>query len=65
MPSELGMHDNKGGVQLIAVVVSRNLNRTTKAIRDDPPTSVQGILLDYHPNGMLQNVLQSRKPNHP
>jgi hypothetical protein len=59
------MHGNNGVVQLIAVVVSHNLYRTTKAIGDDPPTSLQGILLEYHPNGMLQDVLQSRKPNYP
>lgn len=59
------MHGNEGVVQLIAVVVSDNPYRTTKAIEDNPPTSLQGILLEYHPNGTLQNVLESPKPNYP
>jgi len=59
------IHGNKGVVYLVAIVVSDNLYRTTKATGDDPPTSLQGILLKYHPNGMLQDVLQSPKPNYP
>jgi serine/threonine protein kinase len=52
-------------VQLIAAVVSDNPYRTTSAIGDDPPTSLQGILLEYHPNGRLEDVLQSPSPNYP
>jgi serine/threonine protein kinase len=59
------MHGNEGVVHLVAVVVSDNPYRTTKATGDDPPTGLQGILLEYHPNGMLQDVLQSPKPNYP
>ncbi|KAF2185350.1 hypothetical protein K469DRAFT_456287, partial [Zopfia rhizophila CBS 207.26] len=59
------MHDSEGVVRLIAVVVSDNPYQTTKVIENDPPISLQGILLEYHPNGMLQNALQSPKPNYP
>lgn len=43
------MRGTEGVVQLIAVV-SDNPYRTTKAIADDHSTSLQGILLEYHPN---------------
>ena len=59
------MQGSEGVVWLTAVVVSDNPYRTTAAIENDPPTSLQGILLEYHPNGMLQNALQSPKPNYP
>ncbi|KAH8586633.1 kinase-like domain-containing protein [Bisporella sp. PMI_857] len=59
------MQGTEGIVQLIAVVVSNNPYRTTKAIGDDSLTSLQGILLEYHPNGRLKDVLQSPKPNYP
>jgi serine/threonine protein kinase len=59
------MHGNKGIVQLIAVVVSDNPYRTTKAIGDNSPNSLQGLLLEYHPNGRLKDMLQSPKPNYP
>lgn len=59
------MRDSEGVVQLIAVVVSDNPYRTAKAIEFDPPNSLQGILLEYHPNGMLQDALQSPKSNYP
>jgi hypothetical protein len=58
------MHRNKGVVQLIAVVVSHNPYRTAKAVGYDPPTTLQGILLEYHPNGMLKDMLQSPKPTY-
>jgi serine/threonine protein kinase len=59
------MHRNKGVVQLIAVVVSHNPYRTAKAVGYDPPTTLQGILLEYHPNGMLKDMLQLPKPTYP
>jgi serine/threonine protein kinase len=59
------MRGSKGIVQLIAAVVSDNPYRTAKAIEDDTPTSLQGILLEYHPNSTLQNVLRSPKLNSP
>jgi hypothetical protein len=59
------MHRNKGVVQLVAVVVSHNPYQTAKAVGYGPPTSLQGILLEYHPNGMLKDMLQSPKPTHP
>ncbi|TVY44213.1 hypothetical protein LSUB1_G002329 [Lachnellula subtilissima] len=52
------MHGNKGVVQLIAIIISHNPYRTTKAIRDNTPTSLQGILLEYYPDGMLQDALK-------
>ena len=55
------MRGSEGVVQLIAAVVSDNPYRTTKAIIGDPPTSLQGFLLEYHPNGTLQDALQSPK----
>ena len=59
------MHGSEGVVRLTAVVVSDNPYRTTATIENDLPTSLQGILLEYHPNGMLQNTLQSPKPDYP
>jgi hypothetical protein len=58
------IHRNKGIVQLITVVVSHNPYRTAKAVGYDPPTTLQGILLEYHPNGMLKDMLQSPKPTY-
>lgn len=58
------MRGSKGVVQLVAAVVSDNPYRTAKA-KEDNPTSLQGILLEHHPNGTLQNVLQSPKLNLP
>jgi hypothetical protein len=59
------MRGKKGVVRLVAAVVSDNLYRTAKAKEDDNPTSLQGILLEYYPNGTLQNALQSPKLNSP
>jgi serine/threonine protein kinase len=59
------MRGRKGVVRLVAAVVSDNPYRTAKAKEDDNPTSLQGILLEYHPNGTLQNTLQSPKLNSP
>ncbi|KAH8588019.1 kinase-like domain-containing protein [Bisporella sp. PMI_857] len=59
------MHANEGVVRLTAVVVSDNPYRTTAAPENDHPTSLQGILLEYHSNGILQNALESPKPNYP
>jgi serine/threonine protein kinase len=59
------LRGSKGIVRVIAAVVSDNPYRTAKAIEDDTPTSLQGILLEYHPNGTLQNVLRSPKLNSP
>ena len=59
------MQGYAGVGQLIAVVVSNNPYRTTKATEDEFPSSLHGILLEYHPNGMLQEVLQSPKLNYP
>lgn len=56
---------SKGVVRLVAAVVSDNPYRTAKAKEDDNPTSLQGILIEYHPNGTLQNVLQSPELNSP
>ncbi|PMD66897.1 uncharacterized protein K444DRAFT_605883 [Hyaloscypha bicolor E] len=50
------IRSSKGVVRLITVVISDNPYRTAKA-KDDNPTSLQGILLEYYPNGTLQNVL--------
>ena len=51
------MHDRKGIIQLIAVIMSNNPYQTTKAKEDNNPTSLQGILLEYYLNSTLQNVL--------
>jgi serine/threonine protein kinase len=59
------MQGYAGVIQLIAVVVSDNPYRTTKATEDELPSSLHGILLEYHLNGMLQDVLQSPKPDYP
>src|SRR5947207_2391537 len=57
------MRGSEGVVRLIAAVVSDNPYRTAKAIEGDPPTSFQGILLECHPSGTLQNALESPKLN--
>jgi hypothetical protein len=57
------MRGSKGVVRLIAAVVSNNPYQTAKAKEDDNPTSLQGILLEYHPNSTLQNALQSPELN--
>jgi serine/threonine protein kinase len=59
------MRGSKGVVRLVAAVVSDNPYRTAKAKEDDNSTSLQGILLEYHPKGTLQNALQSPKLNSP
>jgi hypothetical protein len=59
------MHGKKGIVRLVAAVVSDNPYQTAKAVKNDTPVSLQGILLEYHPNGTLQNALQSPKRNFP
>ena len=58
------IHANEGNVRLTAVVVSDNPYRTTTATENNKHlTSLQRILLEYHPNGILQNALESPKPN--
>ena len=59
------MYGNEGIVRLAAAVVSDNPYRTTAAIENNPPTNLQEILLEYHPNGILQDALESPKPNYP
>jgi hypothetical protein len=46
-------------VQLVAPVVSSNPYQTTKTTYN--PIVLQGILLEYHPNGTLQDALRSPK----
>ena len=59
------LRDSENVVKLVAAVVSDNPYRTTKATEDDTPDSLQGILLEYHPNGTLRTALQLRKPHVP
>jgi serine/threonine protein kinase len=59
------MQGSAGVVKLIAVIVSDNPYRTTKATEDGTPSSLHGILLEYHPNGTLADVLQSPKLDYP
>ncbi|TAQ84557.1 hypothetical protein B7494_g7119 [Chlorociboria aeruginascens] len=59
------LRDSENVVKLIAAVVSDNPYRTTKVIEGDTPASLQGILLEYHPNGTLQHALQLRKSDVP
>jgi len=49
-------------VQLVAAVVSNNLYQTAETPKNETPTILQGILLEYHPNGTLQDVLDSPNP---
>lgn len=59
------MHGDEGTVRLIALVVGDNPYRTTKPSDHEPFTILCGILLEYHPNGTLQAVLQLPKPAYP
>ena len=59
------IYANEGFVRLAADVVSDNPYRTTPVTETNHPTSLQGILLEYYPNGILQNALKSPKPNYP
>lgn len=54
-----------GVVQLVAAVVSRNPYQTTKASKIDGQTVLRGILLEYHSNGTLQDVLRSPRKDLP
>jgi hypothetical protein len=56
------LRGTKGVVRLITVVVSDNPYQTANTIKDDTPAVLQRILLEYHPNGTLQDALQSPKP---
>lgn len=51
------LHGINGVVQLVAAVVSRNPYQTTKASKIDGQTVLQGILLKYHLNSTLQDML--------
>lgn len=53
------MRGNKHVVRLVAAVVSDNPYQTT-VTEDHPFASLQGILLEYHSNGTLQDALGSR-----
>ncbi|XMA16588.1 hypothetical protein WAI453_009379 [Rhynchosporium graminicola] len=59
------LRDSENVVKLIAAVVSDNPYRTTKATKGDTTASLQGILLEYLPNGTLQAALQTRKSDVP
>lgn len=52
------LRGTEGVVQLVAVVISDNPYQTAKTKNDDSRAVLQGILLEYHPNGTLQNALQ-------
>ncbi|KAL5349514.1 hypothetical protein ACLOAV_005809 [Pseudogymnoascus australis] len=54
-----------GVVQLVAAVVSRNPYQTTKASKINGQTVLRGILLEYHSNGTLQDVLRSSRKDLP
>jgi serine/threonine protein kinase len=60
------LRGSNGVVQLIAVVLSNNPYQTTKPLQSETPTVLRGILLEYHPNGTLQDALDvpSPKPNY-
>lgn len=45
-------------VQLIGVVVSTNPYRTAREDGDDDILVLRGLLLEYHPNGTLEDVLR-------
>jgi serine/threonine protein kinase len=49
-------------VQLVATVVSNNLYQTAETPKNETPTILRGILLEYHPNGTLQDALDSPNP---
>jgi len=59
------MQGYAGVVQLIAVVVSDNPYRTTKATEDELPSSLYSIFLEYYLNSILQDILQLPKPDYP
>lgn len=54
-----------GVVQLVAAVVSRNPYQTMKTCKIDGQTVLRGILLKYHSNGTLKDMLQSSKKDLP
>jgi serine/threonine protein kinase len=51
------LRGTEGVVQLVAAVVSDNPYRTSNTMKND--TVLRGILLEYHPNGTLHDVLQT------
>ncbi|KAF4637061.1 hypothetical protein G7Y89_g1014 [Cudoniella acicularis] len=57
------LRGTEGIVQLVAAVISENPYRTAKIIKDNAPTVLRGILLEYHPYGTLQDVLRLQKHN--
>lgn len=52
------LRGTEGVVRLVAAVISDNPYQTAKNKKDDGRAVLQGILLEYHPNGTLQNALQ-------
>ena len=54
-----------GVVQVVAAVVSGNPYQTMKIDENNSQTVLRGVLMEYHSNGTLQNVLQSPKKGLP
>ncbi len=50
-------------VQLVAVVVSTNPYQTAREDGDDDPLVLRGLLLEYHPNGTLEDALRLSDQN--
>ncbi|OAF60325.1 hypothetical protein VC83_03529 [Pseudogymnoascus destructans] len=55
----------EGVAQLVAAVVSGNPYQTIKTSKVDNQTVLRGILLEYHSNGTLEDVLRSQTKKRP
>lgn len=59
---EIFRGNTTGIVQLVAAVVSPNPYQTTQPGKESGSKVLRGIILEYHPNGTLQQTLKSLKP---
>ncbi|KAK4154603.1 kinase-like domain-containing protein [Chaetomidium leptoderma] len=53
---------NVGIVQLVAAITSTNPHQTVESKKDIGSAVLRGFLLEYHPNGTLQDALKSTTP---
>ena len=56
------LRHSRAVVQLIAAVVSPNPYHTAETDEDGNPAVLRGLLLEYHPNGTLQDALRTPEP---
>ncbi|KAL2191829.1 kinase-like protein [Thermothelomyces heterothallicus CBS 203.75] len=59
---ELFRGNTVGIVQLVAAVISQNPYQTAQTGKENDSNALRGILLEYHPNGTLEDTLKSPKP---